>query len=379
MDKNIDLYRQAKRIVLSNNNYSISFLQRSLQTSYNKASELMQIIQKSEDKEETLSTKPTFKKTTIIGIGGSSGNIISSICDQELKEVKLITINTDTKVQFCAKAHKRLLIGTTLTQGLGTNMHPSLGREAALESYEDIKTTLQDTDMLFLIAGLGGGTGSGATPVVAKIAKEMGMLVVSIVTKPFSFEGKKRLRIAEAGLTELKKYTDSLVILPNDNLLPMIDRTLGMKESFKIVDDTISELIGNISEALYSSENNDINLSFEDLQLVFKHKGVSAIGVSEKSGENAVEEAIGDAIEFPLFDDIDISNAQCVLIILKVHPDYSNVGIEKVIDSIDKNRDISIIFTTSTDDSLPLDYVKTTVVATGFEIFLNLAINNIYI
>jgi cell division protein FtsZ len=379
MSKNADLYKQAKQIVLSNNNYSISFLQRKLQISYNKASELMQMIQKSEVKKETDSTKPTSKKITIIGIGGAGGNIISYMYDKGIKGVNLISINTDAKVLVYAKAHKRLQIGVVLTQGFGTSMCLDVGKEAAIESYEEIKTVLQGTGIVFLIAGLGGGTGSGATPVVAKIAKEMGIVVVCIVTKPFSFEGRKRVQITELGLVELKKYTNSLLVIPNDNLLPMIDRTLGLKESFELVDNTISEFIGNISEALYSSLDTDINLSFEDLQSVLKYKGISAIGVSEKSGKNAVEEAMGDAIEFPLFDDADISDAMCVLIILNIHPDYSYVGIEKVIDNIDKNKDISIIFTTLTDSSLALDYVKATVVATGFEKMINNAANNVYI
>ena len=367
MNKNTDLYKQAKQIVLSSNNYSISFLQRKLQISYSKASELMQMIQKSK-----------AKKITIIGIGGAGGNIISYMHDKGLKGVNLISINTDAEGLVYTKAHKRLQIGVVLIQGFGTDMCPSVGKEAALESYEKIKAVLQGSGIVFLVAGLGGGTGSGATPVIAKIAKEMGIVVVSIVTKPFSFEGRKRVQIAELELTELRKYSNSLIVIPNDNLLPMIDRTLGLKESFELVDNTISELIGNISEALYSSSDSDINLSFEDLQSVFKYKGVSAIGTSEKSGENAVKEAMGEAIEFSLFDDVDISDAMCVLIILKVHPDYSYVDIEKVMDSINQNRDTSIVFTTSTDASLPLDYIKATVIATGFEKTLNLAVNNIF-
>ncbi|MBT5935187.1 DNA translocase FtsK [Sulfurimonas sp.] len=157
MNKNTDLYKQAKEIIVSNNNYSVSFLQRKLQVSYNRASELMQMLQKSE-----------AKKITIIGIGGAGGNVVSFMHDKEIKGVNLISINTDAKGLVYAKAHKRLQIGLDLTQGLGTNMCLSLGREAAIESYEEIKTTLQGTSMVFLIAGLGGGTGSGATPVVAK-------------------------------------------------------------------------------------------------------------------------------------------------------------------------------------------------------------------
>jgi len=379
MSIDTDLYKQAKEIVLSNNNYSISFLQRKLQISYNKATELMQMIQKPEVEVETKFTKPTSKKITVIGIGGAAGNIISYMHTKEIKGVDLISMNTDAEGLVYAKAHRRLQTGVVLTQGFGTDMCSAVGKEAALESYEKIKAVLQGTGIVFLITGLGGGTGSGATPIVAKIAKEMGIVVVSIVTKPFSFEGKRRIKIAEDEIKELKKYTNSLMIIPNDNLLSMIDRTLGLKETFELVDNTISEFIGNILEALYSSSDTDINLSFEDLQSIFKYKGISAIGVSEKSGENAVEEAMGEAIEFPLFNNMDISDAMCVLIILKVHPDYSYIGIEKVIDNIDKNKDISIIFTTSTDCSLPLDYIKATVIATGFEKMINSAVNNVYI
>lgn len=376
MDKNTDLYRQAKQIVLSNNNYSISFLQRSLQISYNKASELMRMIKKSQVKEETSSTKLTSKKVTIIGMGEAGGNILSSLHDKEIKEIELIAINTDTKGQLCAKAHKRLLIGTTLSQGLGTNMHPSLGREAAFESYEDIKTILQDTDMLFLIAGLGGGTGSGATPVIAKIAKEMGILVISIVTKPFSFEGKKRLQVAETGLTELKKYTNSLIVIPNDNLLPIIDKSLTLSETFMTVDNTIIELIYSIFEALYSSAGTDINLSFEDLQTVFQYKGKFTIAVSEKNGVDTLNEAIREAMKFPLCDDVDILNASCILLILKVHPNYSYGEMQKATNMLNIKNDISVILAILTDSSLDINYVRVTLIATGFNKVINEAVNN---
>jgi len=380
MSRDTDLYKQAKEIVVSNNNYSISFLQRKLQISYNKASKLMQMSQKPEVEVERKFTKPTSKKITVIGIGGAGGNIISYMHTKEIKGVDLISINTDAEGLVYAKAHKRLQIGVVLTQGFGTDMCSAVGKEAALESYEKIKAVLQGTGIVFLITGLGGGTGSGATPVIAKIAKEMGIVVVSIVTKPFSFEGKKRIQVAESGLIELKKYPNFLLVISNDYFLPIIDKSLKINETFELVDKTVSELIDNILEALYSSSDTDINLSFEDLQSVFKYKGVSAIGTSQKSGKNAVEEAMEEAIEFPLFNNVDISDAMCVLIVLKVHPNYPYINIEKIIDSIDKNnRDVSIIFTTLTDFSLPLNYVKATVIATGFEKMTNTAVNNIYI
>jgi cell division protein FtsZ len=265
----------------------------------------------------------SFKNITVIGTGGAGGNIISHLYTKEIEGIKLITINTDTNT----KAHKIIQLSVTLTQNLGTNMSPSLGRKVALENYEDIKTALEDTDMLFLVAGLGGGTGSGVTSVVAKIAKEMGIMVISIVTKPFSFEGKKKVQIAELGLADLKKHTDSLIVISNDDLLHSIDKTLKLREVFEIIDNTISEFISNILEALYSNSDTDINLSFEDLQSVFKYKGISAFGISEKCGENSVEKAIDEAIEFLLFDNVDISNAMCILIILKIYPDYKYISI----------------------------------------------------
>lgn len=324
-----------------------------------------------------MSENNNLTNIAIAGIGGAGGNIISYIYNKQIKDVELIAINTDEQVLFYTKAHKRLQIGEVLTHGLGAGMRPSIGKEAALESYKDIKSALQGMDMLFLFTGLGGGTGSGATPVVAKIAREMGILVVSTVTKPFCFEGKKRASIADSELMELKKHTDSLMIIPNDNLLTKIDRSLSLKESFQVIDETISELITNISEALYSNAQTDINLSFEDLQFVFGYKGISAIGVSEKIGVNAVNEAMQEAIKFSLFDNVNISDAMCVLIIFKIHPDYSYLNIKQLKDSVDINEDISVIFATEINFSLPSDYAKATVIATGFERMLNLAMNNV--
>lgn len=364
---NDSLYNQAKQIVLQSNNYSISHLQRKLQIGYNKASDLIQMIKESKT------------KIIVVGIGRAGGNVISHMYKKERKGAQLIAINTDAQALVYTSADKRLQIGKVLTQGHSTDMCPSVGKEAAIESYNEIKNILQETNMIFIVAGFGGGTGTGVAPVVAKIAKEMGVLVVSLVTKPFSFEGQKRAKIADDGVIELKKHTDSMIVIENDKLMPMIDKSLGLKESFEVVDATLSEFILNISEAPSSKSESNIQLNFEDLQTVFKYKGKAAIGTAEGRGENAVYEAIREAIKFPLINGVDISSAMCVLVILKLHPDFSSYrDIENAFNLLNLNDDVSIIFSTVTDATLTMDYVKVTIVASGFEKITNMAVNNIF-
>jgi len=335
MNKN--LYKQAKEVVLSNNNYSISFLQRKLQISYNKASELMQMIQKPKVEVEIKLVKLTSKKITFIGIGKAGKKIISYINQKDIEGIELILIDTD----------------------------------------ENIKNILQNIDIVFLLAGFGGNTGSAITPLVAKVANELGIIIISTVTMPFGFEGRKRAELATEGLKELKKYTNSIFVIENDKFLPILDKTLSLKESFTVIDKMVTQMILNILEPILIKSDENINLNFEDMQIVFGCKGFATIGVAESYGDNSVYNAVELAVKFPLFNDVNILNAMNVLIIMKTHPDFVFMDIEKVLSIFDDNEDISIIFSTSIDDNLALDYVKVTVVATGFEKILNMAVNNI--
>ena len=303
-----------------------------------------------------------------VGVGGGGGNMIGHMLNEGISGIEMISINTDAQVLNDSDSAK-IQIGAKLTKGLGAGMKPEIGKESALESYDEIRAALDGADIVFISAGLGGGTGTGAAPVVAQIAKDVGALTISIVTKPFSFEGKKRLKLAEIGLEELKRESDSIVVIPNDKLLSIIDRKLGLKDSFKIVDSVLAQAVSGTSGVILSSGTNDINLDFADLKTVMQHRGMALMGVGVHEGDNAAYEAIKSAIESPLLDNMSINGAMGVLVHFSMHPNFPTMEIyaamEVVNESADDNADI--IFGTSTDENLAEDYVKITIIATGFE------------
>jgi len=304
-----------------------------------------------------------------VGVGGGGGNMIGHMLKEGVNGIEMIMINTDAQVLNEVNGASKIQIGAKLTKGLGAGMKPSVGKDSALENYDDIREALEGADIVFISAGLGGGTGTGAAPVVATIAKEVGALTISIVTKPFGFEGKKRLKLAEEGLKELKKESDSIVVIPNDKLLSIIDRKLGMKESFKIVDSILAQAVSGTSGVILSSGDNDINLDFADLKTVMSHKGMALMGVGEFEGENAAYEAIKTAIESPLLDNMSINGAMGVLVHFKMHPDFPMMEISDAMNVVHESAhsEAEVIFGTSTDTSLPENYIKITIVATGFE------------
>jgi cell division protein FtsZ len=304
-----------------------------------------------------------------VGVGGGGGNMIGHMINEGVNGIEMIMINTDAQVLNEAVNASKIQIGNKLTKGLGAGMKPEVGKDSALENYEEIKKALDGADIVFISAGLGGGTGTGAAPVVAKVAKEVGALTISVVTKPFMFEGKKRLKLAEEGLEELKKESDSIVVIPNDRLLSIIDRKLGLKESFKIVDRVLSQAVSGTSGVILSSGDNDINLDFADLKTVMDHKGMALMGVGEHEGDNAAYEAIKTAIESPLLDNMSINGAMGVLVHFNMHPDFPTMEIYEAMNVVNDSahEDADIIFGTSTDETLSPNYVKITIVATGFE------------
>jgi cell division protein FtsZ len=304
-----------------------------------------------------------------VGVGGGGGNMIGHMLREGVTGIEMIVVNTDAQVLDESNATRKIQIGTKLTKGLGAGMKPEVGKESALESYDEIRSALQGADIVFVAAGLGGGTGTGAAPVVAQIAKECGALTISIVTKPFAFEGKKRLTLAQTGLDELKQESDSIVVIPNDKLLSIIDRKLGMKDSFKIVDSVLAQAVSGTSGVILSSGENDINLDFADLQTVMSHKGMALMGVGEHQGDNAAYEAIKAAIESPLLDNMSINGALGVLVHFSMHPNFSMIELANSMEIVHESahEDADVIFGTSTDASLPEDYVRITLVATGFE------------
>jgi len=320
----------------------------------------------------------TGARIVAVGVGGGGGNMIGYMLRDQIPGIELIMANTDAQVLEQGIAATKIQLGAKLTKGLGAGMKPEVGKESALESYEDIARALEGADIVFVAAGLGGGTGTGAAPIIAKIAKEVGALTIAVVTKPFSFEGKKRLKLAEEGLEELKRESDSIVVIPNDKLLSIIDPKLGIKESFKIVDSVLARAVSGTSGVILSSGDNDINLDFADLQTVMSHRGLALMGVGEYQGENAAYEAIKNAIESPLLDNMSINGALGVLVHFSMHPEFPFMELSAAMDVVHNSVDdgADVIFGTTTDENIPEDFIRITLVATGFEKKSSVGINN---
>ncbi len=305
----------------------------------------------------------------VVGVGGGGGNMINHMINEGISGIDLIVANTDAQALDASLAPTKIQLGEKKTKGLGAGMKPEIGRESALENYEEIRSALENADIVFIASGFGGGTGTGAAPVIAQAAKEVGALTVSVVTKPFMFEGRRRAKLAEEGLKELKKESDSIVVIPNDKLLSIIDKNLGIKDSFKIVDNILSRAVGGMSSVVLSYGNNDINLDFADVQTVMSHRGMALLGVGEFEGEDAAVEAMKNAIESPLLDNMSINGALGVLVHFNIHP---NCPLSQISDAMgiiydNADEDAHVIFGTTTDENMPENKVKITIVATGFE------------
>jgi cell division protein FtsZ len=321
--------------------------------------------------EET--TTVSGAKIIVVGVGGGGGNMIGHMISEGISGIEMIVANTDSQMLDHAQTCTKIQLGAKLTKGLGAGMKPDVGRESAIESYDDIRNALEGADIVFVAAGLGGGTGTGAAPVIAKIAKEIGALTISVVTKPFMFEQRKRMKVAMEGLEELKKESDSIVVIPNDKLLSIVDRNMGIKDSFRLVDSVLAQAVSGTSGVILASGANDINLDFADLQTVMSHRGMALMGVGIHQGDNAAYEAIKSAIESPLLDNMSINGAMGVLVHFHMHPDFPLIEMNEAMQVIEESadEDADIIFGTTTDDTLAIDYVRITLVATGFEKELN--------
>ena len=308
-------------------------------------------------------------KIKAIGVGGGGGNMINHMIQEGVNSIDLIVANTDAQALDSSLAPYKLQLGINATRGLGAGMVPDRGREAALESFEDIKAILEGADIVFISAGLGGGTGTGAAPIIAQAAKEIGALTVSIVTSPFKFEGRKRTKLAKEGLEELKRESDSIIVVPNEKLLSIVEKNLGIKESFRMVDDILAQAVGGISKVILSHGDNDINLDFADVKTVMSHKGLALMGTGYSCGTNAAYDAAKAAIESPLLDNISIDGAMGVLVHFDIHPDYPIMEIGEAMSIVEESadEDASVIFGTTTDPNMEIDEVKITIIATGFE------------
>jgi cell division protein FtsZ len=308
-------------------------------------------------------------KIKAIGVGGGGGNMINHMIREGIEGIDLIVANTDAQALDASIAPYKMQIGLQVTKGLGAGMKPEVGKEAAEESFDSIKTMLDGADLVFISAGLGGGTGTGAAPVIAQAAKEVGALTVAIVTSPFAFEGRKRKRLAKEGLEALKRESDSIIVVPNERLLSIVEKNLGMRDSFRLVDNVLSQAVGGISNVILSHGANDINLDFADVKTVMSHRGLALMGVGESQGNSAAYDAAKTAIESPLLDNLSIDGAMGILVHFHIHPDYPLVEISEAMDIVEENadEDANIIFGTTTSENIPLDEVKLTIIATGFE------------
>jgi cell division protein FtsZ len=305
----------------------------------------------------------------VIGVGGGGGNMLNYMIEQGVKEIELICANTDSQALRNNKAPIKIQLGKELTKGLGAGMKPEIGKAAAEESYDEIKRTLEGADLVFISAGMGGGTGTGAAPVIAKIAKEIGALTIGVVTKPFKREGAKRLKLAEIGFQELKNECDSIVTILNERLLSIIDRRASKRDAYKKVDNILHQAVSGISNMIISSS--DVNVDFADLTTIMSHKGMALMGIGHKKGEGSAYEALVEAIESPLLDDTNITEAKGLLINFVTNENYPLVDLDEAMQSVlgelMEDENVTIIQGESTDNSLEDEEIKITLIATGFD------------
>lgn len=308
-------------------------------------------------------------KMKVIGVGGGGGNMINHMIREGYDRIDLLVANTDSQALEKSLAKTKILLGEKTAKTLGAGMDPTVGKDSADESFDILRDALEYSDIVFVASGLGGGTGTGASPVVARAAKENKALTIGVVTTPFKFEGKKRASLAQTGINELKKECDSILVIPNQKLLSLIDKKAGIKESFKMVDDVLARAVGGMSSIILDSGDSDINLDFADVKKIMSHRGLALMGVGASEGEDAPKEAIQDAIQSPLLDDMSINGAMGVLIHFKIHPDCSLLEISEAVSLVEEaaNDNADIIFGTTTDASIENNRVEVTLIATGFE------------
>lgn len=307
----------------------------------------------------------SFARIKVIGIGGSGKNALNHMINSKVKGVEFIVMNTDTQDLHNSLAEKKVHLGKNLTKGLGAGMNPEVGRRAAEETKAEIQDVIKGADMIFIACGMGGGTGTGAAPIVAQAAKEQGILTVAVVTKPFSFEGNQRMKLAEMGLSELEKEVDAILIIPNDRLIVISGKDVGFRQAFGMCDEVLKQAVEGISELITTPGM--INVDFADIKAVMYDAGSALMGVGIAAGEGRAEKAALQAINSPLLD-LSISGARGVLFAISGGDDLTIHEIQdaaKIItESIDK--DAKVIFGTIRDEKLKKGEMKVTVIATGF-------------
>ena len=306
-----------------------------------------------------------FASIKVVGCGGGGGNAVDRMVEAGLRGVEFIAVNTDRQQLSMSKAQTRIQIGEKMTKGLGAGAVPEVDRRAAEESKEEIAQALTGADLVFVTAGMGGGTGTGAAPIVAEVARDLGALTIAVVTKPFTFEGKQRMKNAEAGIAELKQRVDTLVVIPNDSLLKVSSKGTTLLEAFRTADDVLRQGIQGISDLIAVPAL--INLDFADVRTVMESGGMAHMGIGVGSGENKMVNAAKEAIASPLLE-TNIDGARAVLINITGGPDVSIMDINEAADMVMQSADpeANIIFGAGIDETMG-DEVRVTVIATGFE------------
>lgn len=307
----------------------------------------------------------TFARIKVVGVGGSGLNVINHMINSKVRGVDFIAINTDAQDLHGSLAKKKIHIGKNLTKGLGAGMNPEIGRRAIEETKEEVQEAIKGADMVFLTCGLGGGTGSGASAVAAQIARESNALTVAVVTKPFFFEGKHRMRIAEQALAELKKEVDAIIVIPNDRLLNQISKETTASNAFAMCDDVLRQAVEGISDLITTPGK--INIDFADVRTILKDSGSALMGVGIASGDRRAEEAAKMAINSPLLD-VSINGAQGILFSIAGGEDLTMHEIQEAAKIITESmdEDARVIFGTVQDDKLKKGELKVTIVAAGF-------------
>lgn len=306
-----------------------------------------------------------FARIKVLGVGGSGGNALNHMIQEKVGSVEYICLNTDTQDLHYSKADKKIHLGKNLTKGLGSGMNPDIGRQAAEETKAEVQEAIKGADMVFISCGMGGGTGTGASPIVARISKEQSILTVAVVTKPFFFEGDQRGKIAEQGIEDLSKEVDAIIVIPNDNILSASSKDTSFKEAFAMSDEVLRQAVEGISELITTP--GVINIDFADIKAIMTDAGATFMGIGVAAGENRAEEAALKAINSPLLD-ISISGAKGVLFAVTGNEDLTMHEVQEVAKIITEsiNKDARVIFGSIRDENMKKGEMKVTVIATGF-------------
>lgn len=302
----------------------------------------------------------------VIGIGGGGNNAVNRMIAAGLRNVRFISVNTDVQALQMSRAEVKFPLGTKITGGLGAGGKPEIGEKSALEDYEEIQSIIRGSDMIFITAGMGGGTGTGAAPVIAQMARELDVLTVAVVTKPFDFEGKKKMLIAEEGIEKLRESVDTLIVIPNQYLLKIVEKRTPIKEAFRMADEVLRQGVQGISDLITTP--GEINIDFADVCTIMKGKGDALMGIGLGTGENRAVDAATNAINNPLLEDAKIEGAKAILVNVTGGEDLTLTEFEEIMKIITANADDDALIISGTAfDDMPDDQIKVIVIAAGFD------------